>query len=317
MDQLELMDLARWAQKGGFTWVDGKASKGSGEEGRWLVVVDETMPPGFRGSAVQEKENPALYLTFCRLDLAEEAVKAFADRYGWLRPPVGVDMGGGRRSRGLSWEMWERDILEMRRTVELWLALEAGDFERLMELLKHEPPITLSFESVGADGAHVVYRQPEPPGGLSGSGIAEPTDAQGAMLATEIRIQAVINEHLRGSISPVLAACPPSGRPGIRFTSKSLLAGLWFQFLRSLTGKLSFRECPQCREWFAIRSDKANRLNRKFCSNKCRTAAYKARRQEAVWRVSEGEAPAAVAKALDMDAAVVRRWVKGGAAKRK
>ena len=73
---------------------------------------------------------------------------------------------------------------------------------------------------------------------------------------------------------------------------------------------MTYRRCPHCGNWFGIRSDKENRKNRVYCSNACRTGAYKGRRSAAEKMLSKGKTAASVAKALDMELVVVRRWQK-------
>ena len=57
----------------------------------------------------------------------------------------------------------------------------------------------------------------------------------------------------------------------------SLLAAMWLQCARVVTMHPVFKACQHCGSWFELSPD-ARRRQTKFCSDRCRVAAYRERR---------------------------------------
>lgn len=58
----------------------------------------------------------------------------------------------------------------------------------------------------------------------------------------------------------------------------NLLAAMWLQFAQSLDGRQKLNVCKHCGAWFDI-GKWGSRRDRKYCSNKCRQAAYGERKK--------------------------------------
>lgn len=308
MGENQLIDFTWQVEAGGYEWLDTKSE--AGEPGRWLVNADPLKPPSLANVI---DDSPTLFRTFAGLELTEDAVLNFANQFGLLRAKKKVVTEGGETRRGQPWDEWEAAILGMRGTLDLWEALTRGDTDHMIELTK-DRPISLAGKLVGAAGM-APYRGWTPPGGLKGSSIVEPTDPLSAVCNARTRIAVEVNEHLKGAVGPV-AVIDPTGELRSALAPKDLLAALWFQFWENIESENTHKKCPACKEWFEIRGDKNTRHNRKFCSNKCRTAAYKKRtlekKRDGLQMIAGGKKPAAIAKALDVKVATVREWVAKG-----
>ena len=66
---------------------------------------------------------------------------------------------------------------------------------------------------------------------------------------------------------------------GLHVTLSDLLPTLWVQFAIALDDSTEFRRCIQCAKWFAA-ANSGNQIERIYCSNGCRTRAYRVRKNE-------------------------------------
>jgi hypothetical protein len=61
-----------------------------------------------------------------------------------------------------------------------------------------------------------------------------------------------------------------------RFEPPALLDALWQQFAVAITEGKTYQQCPACSKWFEL-SPSLNRADKRFCSDACRTRAYRQR----------------------------------------
>jgi hypothetical protein len=57
----------------------------------------------------------------------------------------------------------------------------------------------------------------------------------------------------------------------------TLLAALWLQCARVMTENIIFRACGHCGKWFEVSPD-AKRKQSKYCQDRCKVAAHRARK---------------------------------------
>ncbi len=67
-------------------------------------------------------------------------------------------------------------------------------------------------------------------------------------------------------IEPTIVLDKRAGGPRLRFSTPSLLAGLWLQFGQALGGGAVVRACAQCGQLFEAGPGKGRRLDSKYCS---------------------------------------------------
>jgi hypothetical protein len=72
-------------------------------------------------------------------------------------------------------------------------------------------------------------------------------------------------------------------RMALHLAPRTLLAAMWFQCARVLALNPTFKQCEHCGEWFE-RSADGKRRQAKYCSDRCRVARYRARKEAEVPR---------------------------------
>ena len=96
----------------------------------------------------------------------------------------------------------------------------------------------------------------------------------------------------------------------MHLSAPSLLGAVWFQLADAVTHDRVFSSCRECQKWFAVGPEVA-RSNRRFCSNACRSKAYRERQDRARRMCTAGKTFEEIAEALDSDVPTVRRWITG------
>jgi hypothetical protein len=102
-----------------------------------------------------------------------------------------------------------------------------------------------------------------------------------------------------------------TGRQILRPWPSCLASALWLQFAEAVALEKRYRVCKECGEWFEI-PRRGGRINREYCSNACRSKAYRERQERARTLAAQGMAPKDIARELDTTALVVRKWLKAG-----
>ncbi len=98
----------------------------------------------------------------------------------------------------------------------------------------------------------------------------------------------------------------------MRLGPRSLCAAAWLQFEQETEGFFHLLQCPECGGWFKFYPEQA-KTPRIFCSQACRSKAYRKRQQQARSMHGEGVPVAEVAQRLGSDAETVSAWIsKGG-----
>jgi len=83
---------------------------------------------------------------------------------------------------------------------------------------------------------------------------------------------------------------------------------LWLQFAFAVVEGKQYRRCATCGRAFEVAPGE-NRVDRRFCSDRCRIRAYRQRRARAREMRAAGEHLRDIAQQLDSEMAVVKRWV--------
>ena len=122
-------------------------------------------------------------------------------------------------------------------------------------------------------------------------------------------MQSLINEHLHHRASPHLLWEQSRDRLGLYIVPEGLIGALWLQFARAVERDARFRQCAECTTWFEVAPGRG-RTDKQFCSNACRTKAYRKRQAEAVRLHGEGRSLEDIARDLDSDPDTVRGWIE-------
>jgi hypothetical protein len=211
---------------------------------------------------------------------------------------------------------WVHEILVMRLAVDLWESARGGDSDHLDRMISWDPEGTrvmidthpeLERGQVPQTSAH-VHRAVIADERLDPDILARfvPGDAIGPALHC---MQSLINEHLHHRASPRLLWEQSRDRLGLYIVPDGLIGALWLQFARAVERDARFRECPECGTWFEVAPGRG-RTDKQFCSNACRTKAYRKRQAEAARLHREGRSLEDIARELDSDPDTVRGWVE-------
>ncbi|MFZ5768638.1 MAG: hypothetical protein ACOY3F_08080 [Bacillota bacterium] len=298
----------------GFRWVRGTA-QASGVEDDYLA---ENQPEGLGKHELYQplRMFTGLFRTFADTPPTKEGILRFANKYGHLfelQDAVVVEHEGRKAvASAEALSLWQQQIWDMRLAVELWDAVQARDIAALSRRLtwtkgpggmgvlydthltgdSGEPRYT---EWIAAPNIHPERLELFAPGDL--------------VMPALYRVQRVVNEHLKGQVSPRLLWDEHRSRLGLHIVPQSLIGALWLQFAHAITGRKAYRRCEECGTWFEV-SPRVARTNRIYCSNACRTRAYRRRKVQAQQMYAAGKAIGEIAEALGSDEATVAGWVK-------
>lgn len=298
----------------GFRWVRAK-DEHTGVEEDYLATSEPEDIATYRAYLPLHMFT-GLFRTFADTPPTKEGILHFANKYGHLcemQYVVPVDYKGRQaRAAAEPLSFWQQQIWDMRLAVELWDAVQARDVAALGRRLTWT-------EGPGGTGilydTHLTGDSGEP---RYTEWIAAPNIhperlkrfARGDLVMPALyRLQRVVNEHLRGQLSPVLGWDEHGSNLGLHVFPQSLIGALWLQFARAITGRKAYRRCEECGTWFEV-SPEAARTNRIYCSNACRTKAYRRRKVQAQQMYAAGKAVREIAEALGSDEATVAGWIK-------
>lgn len=274
------------------------------------------------------RDRPALFLTFADTPITERGILEFADRFGMLGGSAVVTTDSGLEAEPFA--EWANRILFMRQVIALWDLASARDVDQLRDVVvvagdsvRFQPKL----EWVTPDWREPKSSQkvPENPSRAQCDFIeaTEPFDVALDEAARErlrrfgridvidwaFRTVAVIaDKYLHAALSSRLRISHVSGEGELIQEPDSLGSALWLQFAEAITNQTRFHVCKQCGEWFALPTRGA-RISREYCSNSCRTRAYRGRQERARELAAKGKSPKDIARELDTTALVVRKWL--------
>jgi hypothetical protein len=267
-----------------FTWdvcTDGYEWK---EVGRPSRFGSEKMlePRGWRFRTYQPlKEFSALFLDFAALE-TEEDIRRFADRYGNL----GVEVEPTVDAQGEPLEPPEDCVTEVDR---------ARYFRAVLRDLRRSDRLG-TWEKAIADIRKYIDLWDKVRSRTNGrDAMKELKDAIDVQLEIEELRVAFVQDATTGAFS-------------FQVEPRSLLGALWAQFALAVIDEKSFRRCKTCLRWFELAPELA-RTNRNYCSEACRSKAYRGRKEWARELSAQGRTPEDIARELESEPETVRSWL--------
>ena len=124
-------------------------------------------------------------------------------------------------------------------------------------------------------------------------------------------LQDTINHQLEWGASIRIVDDPRKGGMALEMRPFRLHGALWLQLAQAVAADREYRTCGTCGRWFALDPATA-RSNRLFCSQACRSKAYRGRKEEAQRLAEQGKTAKEIAAELGSDAATVKKWIKQG-----
>ena len=311
--------------EGGYEWIEARLAELDGGPSDPGPFLTDSRPVGAAGFAVTRynplAEHSGLFRVFADIDPTEDAIKAFADRYGLLGGEAAriivltEDVGDKKGPVGIgeSLSAWHRELLAMSQAVTLWELARHGDVEQLSRFIhwdekgvqyrSHpdlasgelpELPYLKTIASIASEN-----RQPDPFDRFKRGEVIQPA---------LYYVQRVVNKHLKERVSPRLLWNESRTHLGVYFVPGSLVGALWLQFAQAIERNNDFRKCAECGIWFEL-SPQTARSNKTYCSNACRTKTYRKRKAEAQRLHAEGVPDAEIAYRLGADSKTVKGWI--------
>jgi hypothetical protein len=124
------------------------------------------------------------------------------------------------------------------------------------------------------------------------------------------QILATVNDRLSGNRCRVGFVQDPR-RPSVytvEVAPTNLLAALWWQLGRAVSEHKTFGSCAACGKPFEV-APPVNRKSRHYCSDACRSRAYRSRKEKARRLAGKGRSVKEIAHDLDSTVATVKGWL--------
>ena len=326
----------RWeVPKAGFKWIENPGC---------LVPTEGYDPPVRVIEPLME--HTGLFQTFAHTLPTREGIKAFADVYGVLwygRKDEQWDIEWLPE-----FYKWVAHILELRFIILLWDLVRTGDTTGLARYfswrpergpkgrplyfpgglwLDTHPEASAEEQDTGKkyldpfsdhempgyewDSVHLHEEAPLPMLHVRSWCYERPQEAlpkdsliRAALAyvrtAVERRLAAALCVNMRGSSAEQLLQ--------FNFELSDLLSAMWLQCALAITGNKTHRRCFACQTWFEL-SPEVTRSDRLFCSNACRTRAYRLRMRSAHRLRAQGAELEVIARQLDTEVKTVQKWL--------
>ncbi len=272
-------------------------------------------------------EETGLFRTFSEIDPTPEGILEFANQYGRL-----LDLGSALSGKFDTYHLWQETILSMRQVIELWDLIQKRDKKKLSAYFHLEKSQLIRGRHLyfdGKPGQEIVMSsddrilmsfgyQPDV-FSVPEEVFAIPDEAMARVRRGDIGVAALnfINlvigrrGHLEGRVSPRLLWNTKRTQLQLRFVPRSLMGALWLQCAQMINYEKKYQQCKQCDKWFEISQKEMNK-GKAFCSNACRSRAYRERQLEAERLYTDGVSIKSIASRLDSDEKIVEGLIKEG-----
>ena len=277
-------------------YVDGAGFDAS--SGRYLIPIKERGPVR-KYDPLQEYSG--LFRDFGDLEITEPAILGFTNRYGWLGCPErfvkkevyahlvedpledldaqeieDIDaLLGSSGSHGESLTVWRKEIGLMRQAVALWQSLRRNDIEALGRAISMgDHGITYDPRPLGVgENPNGAFASPDENDRLRFGDVSGNDPRPPALIC----LRQIVERRLSSIGAPSLRWT--EDLLAIRFRPTGLLSTLWLQFARAIEGNKEYERCKHCLRYFEI-GPTAGRKGKAYCSDACRSAAYRLRKSE-------------------------------------
>jgi hypothetical protein len=310
---------------GGHRWIQAETvlpdDEGNRHVGPFLVEAETST-----AESPRPETHPALFHLFAEVAPEQEGILAFADRHGTI---VGArreirPLARSQATLGVPLDAWRCDISAMQRLIALWGLIRRGDEAALARYFSQPTQAatgaTVHFSShpkAGKGGAssalgflrereEISFTDAEPE-------LAERVRQGDVLLPAQRYLQAQLAHfflHREVALRLDMGWDDRRRRPRLVAEYTSMDAAVWGQFASAVSEDRSFAQCRECATWFEVAPDAA-RTNRRFCSNSCRSKAYRERQDRARRLFMARRTFEQIAEELDSDLATVKRWITG------
>jgi hypothetical protein len=254
------------------------------------------------------RETLSLFRTFADVEISEAGIEAFAHKYGVLGlsetliAPMEI---GERLAR------WRREIIILRRLIEIWEAVKVQKLEVLQKYIHWRGAKDVVFQTgrAGADTQHqsfsVIVSETSRPDVFRKF---KPGDV---LAPSNLYLQQAINDELRKKGVCARLLWDTGWRSTrLHIVPVNLIGCIWLQFAKAVEGKKEYRQCENCFGWIEVGGGKASRSDKRFCSPTCKATAHRKKRERARKLAARGITRRAIALELNTELTKVNNWVK-------
>ena len=320
------------AYRTGYRWFHS-----SPPHARWAISsgVDKETESQNSNSYEPLKDEPGLFRAFAAVAPHREEILSFVNQHGLL---------GGRFTQ--AWKFrdakptpidarvellrdWMTEILFMREMVQLWDAVQTHDQKSIRRRIQWTSDDSAVFQSAyhaaSVDLPHPWLEEPwlidldveHSALGVRGWVVHPDRDAietieylRSERIETALHfLQLVANKKLIDHrIAGPALQYRGYERLEWRHLPSSLIGALWLQFADAIATNRNFNQCLYCKRWFEVSPDTARR-DKHYCSQTCRTRAYRTRRAEARRLYALGATLDELAQKFGSDAATIQGWL--------
>jgi hypothetical protein len=290
---LSFEDFLWQRSKGGYAWQDGDPLLPN--EGEPALTDRQFLMPRDWEAAVQLTaplvSHPTLFRTFAALTPGEATFAAFAGDYGllgvgWSLRRPGLPL---HQTVGEPFSRWVDEWQQVRIVVHLLDAVQALDTTRLEQcVILHEDHADLYVELPDEGTVFSPHFAGRERGVLWQCAFGAPTRTERLARLARGWLQQHINSRLdpqhhrgEGAVPARILFDPKTQRFQLHLVPRTLIAAIWFQCARAFTEQPDFKQCerPGCGQWFERSADERRRHS-KYCSARCKVAAYRLRKEQ-------------------------------------
>ncbi len=221
-------------------------------------------------------DEPGLFVRFANLGTSDKEICSFAESFGTLDAPHFVyvsDFEGDEAVViGESIDDWLREIRNTKFVLDHWNIPGRFCSNRIQDCIHWENDAVI-FD----DGSQVFDLTHYLHGVDEYDRCFERKDVQ---VPAKRLIADHVNSGLIDRVNYTLDLDQTTGDFVTHVTPANLIGAIWFQISMAVGGNKSFRACEHCNTVFEVAPDIA-RTNRRYCDDKCKAKAYRARRKGA------------------------------------
>jgi hypothetical protein len=310
--------------KVGFRWLETHPIPPTAQNRDWFLTVGRE--PAVRGGGGQTynplEEHTGLFRVFADTEPSRDDIKAFAERFGslggdtrtWVALYDEPRNGGYAGAWSEAYTAWCGEIVDMHRSVDLWEAARRGETEELgRKICWTDDHSRVDFNThpglMPSERMQLGQASFSSPIAERGDGILERFVPGDLVQPALFYVQRLVNQHLRTRVSPRLLWDEHETRLRLHLVPEGLVGALWLQFASAIENDREFRRCAECNIWFELAPGTA-RSDKLYCSNACRTKAYRRRRADALRLNAEGHPIEQIAEQIHADVESVHSWIQ-------
>jgi hypothetical protein len=309
----------------GYKWVRGR--RVDEPRGPVLPALIEAVSAD-RLSSLIPYPHPALFLELAITEPNEDGVLEFANRYGLLGldetflPTTPRGRTAPQITRGEFLDSWRGHMFAMRWLTWVWEMIRGEDRAALARHIK--------WDGLSRGEMTVYFNcHPDPHGDAPSLGFLPPkrmiatldSDPQLLRRLTQSDVLQSANHYLLLELDDQLRTWAKDveigmftdsrrPHPFVGYRCSTLAAAVWMQFSAAVGDDRSFGRCKECGKWFEFAPGIA-RSHRQYCSNRCRTRAFRERQVRARRMYTAGLSFEVIAAELESDITTVKQWITG------